>query len=522
MKNIREFTIALTEKGDKMRTKQAFKNALMSLLLQVVLALSGIIIPRFFIALYGSAVNGLVSSITQFISYMALVEAGIGAAGTVALYKPIADGDRPRINSIVSAARSFYNRSGLIFLGLVVALVIFYPFAVKNEITDLSFIRTMIAVLAVSGIVDYFYLGKYRVLLMADQRGYVISLAQIIGTVIMTVVCIVLMELNCSALLVKGTNAAIYILRSLIVGLYVKKHYRNVNFKAEPDFKAYDQRWSALLHQVVGMLVNNAAVVLLTLLIDENALVEVSVYSVYNLVGYSLYSLTNSISSALGSGFGEVMSKGETDVLHRSYSSYEYAFFLVIFIVYTCVAVLLYPFVGLYSASFTDGNYLRWSLVGLFTASGLLQSLRLPGLTLICAAGHYRQTRWRAILEAVINLTLSLALIKPFGLNGVMIGICASYLYRSADVIVYAAKNFVNKTLKKSALRILRNIVASGVLVTLGIMFIPQTVGSWLGWVAYSCIFGIIALTVFAIVNIVFEPQEFKALLGRVKEIFGK
>ncbi|MFR1477082.1 MAG: hypothetical protein ACLSB9_16005 [Hydrogeniiclostridium mannosilyticum] len=74
-----------------MRTKQAFKNALMSLLLQLVLALSGFIIPRFFITLYGSPVNGLVSSISQFISYMGLVEAGIGAAGTVALYRPIAD-----------------------------------------------------------------------------------------------------------------------------------------------------------------------------------------------------------------------------------------------------------------------------------------------------------------------------------------------------------------------------------------------------------------------------------------------
>ena len=55
-----------------MRTKLALKNASMSLLLQLVLAISGILLPRFFIALYGSAVNGLVSSIGQFISYMSL------------------------------------------------------------------------------------------------------------------------------------------------------------------------------------------------------------------------------------------------------------------------------------------------------------------------------------------------------------------------------------------------------------------------------------------------------------------
>ena len=171
----------------------------MSLVLQVVLAVSGVLIPRFFIELYGSPVNGLVQSITQFISYMSLVEAGIGAAGTVALYKPIADNNQPKINSIVSAAKSFYYRSGMIFFGLVAALVVFYPYAVKNEIGDVSFIRTMIVILSLNGIVDYFYLGKYRVLLNADQKGYIISFAQIIGTVIMTVVCILLMKSDFAA-----------------------------------------------------------------------------------------------------------------------------------------------------------------------------------------------------------------------------------------------------------------------------------------------------------------------------------
>lgn len=506
-----------------MRTKQAFKNASTSLLLQLVLALSGIIIPRFFIALYGSAVNGLVSSISQFISYMALVEAGVGAAGTVALYKPIADKNQDRINGIVSAARSFYLRSGAIFLGLLIALIIFYPFAVKNEIQNVSFIRTMIFVLSINGIVDYFYLGKFRVLLMADQKGYIISLAQIIGTVLMTVVCIILMELNCSALLVKGVNAAIYILRSLIVGLYVKKNYPNVNFKAKPLFSAFGQRWAALLHQIVGMIVNNTAIILMTLLLSGNALSEISVFTLYNLVAASLYGVMNSISTGLGSGFGEVISKGETDVLKRSFKSYEYAFFLMTFIVFTCMAALIYPFIGLYSASFTDGvNYLRWPLVALFTLSGILQSLRLPGLTLICAAGHYKETQGRAIAEAVINITVSLVLIRPLGVVGVLIGMCASYLYRTADVILYAAKHFVAKTLKTSILRILRNALISGGVIALGIWIIPNTVNSWLTLIAVALCFGVTALVAIVAVNLLFEPKEFKALLGIAKGIIKR
>ncbi len=56
-----------------MRTRQAFINALFSILLQLALAVSGLLVPRFFISAFGSAVNGLVSSISQFITYMSLV-----------------------------------------------------------------------------------------------------------------------------------------------------------------------------------------------------------------------------------------------------------------------------------------------------------------------------------------------------------------------------------------------------------------------------------------------------------------
>ena len=143
-----------------MRTKQAFKNLVASLLLEAVLALSGLIIPRFFTALYGSSMNGLVSSVNQFISYMCLVEAGVGAAGTVALYGPLAQKNYLQISEIVSAARAFYMRSGWIFIGLVAALVGFYPLIVQNQIADAGFVRMMIVILSLSGIVDYFILGK--------------------------------------------------------------------------------------------------------------------------------------------------------------------------------------------------------------------------------------------------------------------------------------------------------------------------------------------------------------------------
>ena len=75
------------------RTDKFFYNATTSLIYQLITLISGVIIPRLMLETYGSEVNGLVSSISQFISYFALVEAGLAAASVFALYKPPLLGD---------------------------------------------------------------------------------------------------------------------------------------------------------------------------------------------------------------------------------------------------------------------------------------------------------------------------------------------------------------------------------------------------------------------------------------------
>ncbi|WP_227164030.1 hypothetical protein, partial [Thomasclavelia ramosa] len=61
----------------------------------------------------------------------------------------------------------------------------------------------MICILSLSSIFDYFFLGKYRVLLTADQKLYVINYVQCIGTILNIVVTITLIRMNFTILTVK-------------------------------------------------------------------------------------------------------------------------------------------------------------------------------------------------------------------------------------------------------------------------------------------------------------------------------
>ena len=138
---------------------------------------------------------------------------------------------------------------------------------------------------------------------------------------------------------------------------------------------------------------------------------------------------------------------------------------------------------------------------------------------MIVAAGHFKQTQGRAIAEAVINLAVSIALIYPLGIYGVLIGTCASYLYRSLDVIFYNASRFLKGTLKRTFVRLIRNAAAAALLIWLGITFIPQGMGSWIEWILWAILYLAVSVAVVALVNILFERNEFREMMKRIRSM---
>lgn len=69
-----------------MRKKLLAKNTTASLISQITALVCGFILPRLFLQYFGSEVNGLVNSITQFLSVISFLELGVGAVVQSSLY----------------------------------------------------------------------------------------------------------------------------------------------------------------------------------------------------------------------------------------------------------------------------------------------------------------------------------------------------------------------------------------------------------------------------------------------------
>lgn len=150
-----------------MRSKKAILNIIVSLLLQVVTLICGFIVPKLIITKFGSDVNGLVSSIAQFLAYISLLEAGFGPVVKAALYKPIANKDKKQIENILKASEKFFRVIALIFVIYLIILAFVYPTIVN---TKFSFFYTMslVVIISISTFAEYFF--RYDLYIIFTSR----------------------------------------------------------------------------------------------------------------------------------------------------------------------------------------------------------------------------------------------------------------------------------------------------------------------------------------------------------------
>ncbi len=425
-----------------MRSKKALFNTTTALLCEIVTVICGLILPRLILSRFGSAYNGITSSITQFLSCVVLLRAGVGAVTKVALYKPLANKDTAQISSVVNATQSFMRKIALIFLGMIFALAVFYPFLVSNEF-EWFFSFTLVLILGIKTFMQYYFGITYQMLLQADQSDYIFSIVQIVSTILNTVIAAALIYAGASIHIVKLGSAFVFTLNPLVLNYFCHKKYK-LDRKAKPDNTALKQRWDAFAQSLAFFIHSNSSVIVLTCFANT---MEVSVYTVYNYVISNIRVVMSTFVNGFGAAFGNMMAKKEDALIRENLKIYELIVFLMSSIIYTAAGILIVPFVIIYTDGVTDVEYVRWLFAIIITIAGAFSCFRIPYQTLVEAAGHFKQTRNGALLEAGLNLAISITCVFKFGLVGVAIGALVATVFRSFQYAIYLSRNIVKRSI---------------------------------------------------------------------------
>ncbi len=193
----------------------ALLNTITSLILQVLTLINGFIIPRIILVYFGSEVNGLVSSLTKFLSYIALLEGGVTGVVMANLYKPLTDKDENKLSSVINTTRRFYKKIAYIFLIYSLLLALLYPVIFKTHFSY-SYVLWLTLILSITSFIQYCFSLTAKTLLNADKKVYIVSITQSIILIANIILSIVAISIYPSVHILKLLSAIIFLAQPII------------------------------------------------------------------------------------------------------------------------------------------------------------------------------------------------------------------------------------------------------------------------------------------------------------------
>ena len=485
------------------RGKKAFYNSLSSAMAQLVTMVCGFILPRLILSTFGSSYNGITASVSQFLSVIALLRAGVGGATRASLYKSLAADDTEQISATVRATEIFMRKVALLFIGLTAVFAAIYPLLVQKEF-EWGFAASLVLIISLSTFVQYFFGITYQMLFQADQRQYIESFLGIIATILNTLLAVILIKLGVGIHGVKLGSALAYSITPITLNILAKKRY-HLDKKAKPDFSSISQRWDAFFHQLAGFIHSNTDITLLTIFTNTK---EISVYTVYYLVANGLKSVMGTLVVGVEAAFGNILANNEIEILKKDVSHYETMLHIVSSFLFSTAIVLVTPFVQVYTKGITDVNYTRYLFGYLAILGEMLFVLRSPYEALVNASGHFKQTKKYAFMEAGINLLASLILVNRFGVIGVVTGTVIAITFRNIVYGIYASRVILHRAKLVFLLRFLvTGFTIMAIIITVQILPKPE-MDSYTNWLIYAIQVSFVSMSYTALINMSFYKEE--------------
>ena len=391
----------------------------------------------------------------------------------------------------------------------VTVLSIAYTFFVYTSISKIS-VFLIVILSGLSGVISYFFQGKLKIFLSAEGKGYIVTNITTLTTVGVSLSKAGVLVLGGNVVLVQTVYFVFNLLQMLLIVFYIKKNYPWLDIKEEPDYGAISQKKAVLVHQIAELIFNNTDTIILTVF---TTLKTVSVYSMYAMI----FGMVKSVSVTFSDGFLHALGQSYTnkekfEKMHNAYEVYNMAITFAIF----CIAgILIIPFLKLYTDGINDINYADYYVAGLFVMFYLLANGRKSCQVVINIAQHFEKTKWRSVVEAIINLSLSIILTMKFGIYGVLLGTIGALLYRTNDVIIYASR-LMERSPLITYKRWVRNFI-----VFIFVFYInsklDMKLDSYFNLVVYGIVLSATVIPAFVGINSIFEVKTAKYVFGAIR-----
>lgn len=392
-----------------------------------------------FVKTLGTAYLGVSGLYTNVLGVLSLTELGISSAMNFSLYKPVANGDKEKIKSLMHLYKMAYRYIALMTLVLGIALVPLLKYIIRDP-GDLSHheLVTYYLIFLFNTSVSYLVLYRFS-LANAEQKNYIQTNINAVGNIISVIAQIIVLIVGRSYLLFLLTQSIMLLLRHFFTVFYMNRQYpllveKNIVPLSKNEKEPIVKNIKALiLHNIASVSVYQTDNILISAFISLSVVGIISNYSMIIAFGTSLISITfNSVVSS----FGNLIATESREKQYKTFCTYRFLAFWLYGLSAILFYILLTPFVSIWLGA---DKTIAESVLLLMVINYYMTGQRIALLNIRNAAGAYSKDKYVAVAEAAVNLIASILLAKHIGLPGIYLGAIISGLVSSLTrpVIIY-------------------------------------------------------------------------------------
>ena len=424
-----------------MRSSNIIKNIIFGLGSTILTTLFSFVVRTLFIYKLGAVylgVNGLLSNI---LSMLSLAELGIGSAITFSLYKPLAEKDEVKINSLMAYYKKTYRNIGIFIFVAGILLTPFLNFFIKDgeNISNL----TIIYLLYLSN-TAYSYLFSYkRTIVHSDQKGYIITKYSTMFKIMLSVIQV--------TYLLIAKNFIVYLILQFGVGVIENIYVNNKINKMHPYLNAKNSKKldnkelknikeninGLMLHKIGGYFISGTDNIIISKFIN---ITSVGLFSNYTMLLSTVEMLINSIMFSFTASFGNMLSTESIEKVYKKFKTLNFINFWMYGFSTIAFYFLLNPFISLWIG---DKFQLSYTVILLLCINYYICSAKRSLEIMKIAAGIYKQDKYTTLIQAVINIVISLAFVGKYGLAGVVLGTLMSNIFIALFMLPYYVFKYV-------------------------------------------------------------------------------
>lgn len=423
------------------KTKYLIVSTIISVFSMVILGFLTFIRTKIVLVYCGDALNAILQLSNQILTYVVLLESGICGAYKYKMYKPLASSNFNKVSSLFSGLSKSLNKIAVKMLIIITIISVVYPLVINRE--KLPYFQTILIlfILGIRFVLPYFlYVSKKNMFLVVQKRHImdIIEFVEKGGTIILEIFLISVLHVRIELALLVGIFVILGV--NLLYSHYLNKHCSYLYNKYDKPMYEGDKLTKVIIvHQISDLVFNSTDMILLSIF---NSLTSVNIYSAFSTLITYPTTIFEKMAVTLTSVFGIKLAKNEKNSFDIFNQLMSVVYFIGIIITATFY-VMACKFVTIWIGDKYTITIIPLILFTIFLASKIF----MPIFIMIRnSMGLYEETKKATINQTVLNIIISIILVKPFGITGVLIGsIVSTYLIYQPVTFHYVYKKVFNK-----------------------------------------------------------------------------